>query len=79
MPREFSERIPGGPPSTRDRRWQWLNGTQPLGELPLQRPQQQVAPVALHVLVDGIDINSDNDVPAWNVLLNAGFKFVFLK
>jgi GH25 family lysozyme M1 (1,4-beta-N-acetylmuramidase) len=105
MARELSERFPAGPRNTREHRWQWLNGTQPLGELPrpLARPvrqaspanvlrfqpatlaqqaqaaQQQVAPVAARAWVDGIDIASDNDVPRWNDLLNAGYKFVLLK
>jgi lysozyme len=44
-----------------------------------QYPQHQVAPAAAPAWVEGIDIYSDNDVPRWNDLLNAGYKFVFLK
>jgi GH25 family lysozyme M1 (1,4-beta-N-acetylmuramidase) len=50
-----------------------------LPQYPAQYPQPQPAPVAAPIWIDGIDIYSPNDVPSWNDLRNAGYKFVILK
>lgn len=43
------------------------------------QPQPAAGPAPAPVWIDGIDIYSQNDVPAWRDLLNAGYRFVFLK
>src|SRR5580704_12859708 len=50
-----------------------------LAQYPAQYPQPQPAPVAAPIWIDGIDVYSDNDVPPWRNLLNAGYRFVMLK